>query len=287
MIALAIHSFLLISGIAATIDPPNATVIEVQPGHFYNVTHLYFRNAFKELGVKFDEKTCRCSQDNSVQHIRYWINELQMPRKIRVFDKFNRYVDHETLTEIRSDIDTLIQRLARELELRVERIDRDEYYTLMDGLLLEVRNYQGLIPIEIHFRSKPYPQSTFLEFVTNRDVRWEVYDDQVYAAHAGRELDLLYRFRHNFRHSLGLGHANNRRSVMFPTNVLGLSQINPMDVLAVHVLLCSNVQPQPRNQRENFSSVIKVSEPVKKQPPEGSVRIISPNELDRFQFSLP
>lgn len=111
------------------------------------------------------------------------------------------------------------------------------------------RRPDPLIPIQIHFRKKPYPQSNFWQFITNNETSWRSYYIGVYPLYAGETDDLLYRFRHNFRHSLGLGHLDDTRSIMHPTNTLR----NPMyriDTKAVHQLLCSTRNaPRPRNQR--------------------------------------
>jgi hypothetical protein len=284
-------SVLLPGEVSAGVDPPNATTIEVKPldsaVHVYNVTHTYFRDALRALDVGWDEQRGRCVQRNTVQHIRYWINEHQMPSRIRVYDRFNRYYDCVGSKDVTATVGRLMARIAAELELQIDRINRHEYYMLMDMLLLSSdQSYQGLIPVEIHFRSKPYPQSTFVEFVTDRDVAWELYDEAVYPNYAGNPRDLMYRLRHNFRHSLGLGHTDDQRSVMFPTNVIGLYRTNPVDVLAIHVLLCSSQQPRAQPPTKNESPVVAV---LRQSAPEGSgrVKIIKPRQQGNVGIQAP
>lgn len=111
------------------------------------------------------------------------------------------------------------------------------------------RTPDPLIPIQIHFRKKPYPQSNFWQFITNNETSWRSYHLRVYPLYAGETDDLLYRFRHNFRHSLGLGHLNDTRSVMYPTNIYH-NPVYGIDIKAVHQLLCSTRNaPHSRNRR--------------------------------------
>lgn len=223
------------------VDPYNATTILVNNRYLYNVTHTYFRDSFRSLGVGY--KLGRCVQDNPVQSVRYWLNELQLPNKLKYFDQRNNPTLIDEHARVVDAILGLVKQLQQELQLSMARTTRDQYYRAMDSLLLgNDGEYRGMIPVEIHFRSKPYPQSTFVEFVTDRNVVWELYHPQVYNQHAGKDTDLYYRFRHNFRHSLGLGHTDDTRSVMYPTNVRGLALINPTDVDAVHQLLCSRTR---------------------------------------------
>lgn len=231
------------------VDPPNATTLFVLDpsdsgfAHAFNVTHLYTRRAFKELGVQMVNK--RCQQNREEMYIRYWINSYKLPKRIIFVDARGRTRNMTDVNEVTNALENLLEnKIARELELKLMRVNRETYYDLMDKLLCSPNSrFRGIIPIEIHFRSSPYSQSSFVEFVTNRDVVWELYHDDVYSRYAGNPLDLLYRFRHNFRHSLGLGHLDSQESVMFPTNVPGLANVNPLDVDAVHVLLCSEMGP--------------------------------------------
>lgn len=243
----------LLVSVRGGVDPPNATSLFVPDpnnarlAHAFNVTHLYTRNAFKELGVRLVNK--RCQQNREEMYIRYWINLYQLPERLKFVNAFGESQNIYGVNNVAAALEDLIgNKLSWELQLKLKRINRETYYDLMDKLLCSPRNrYRGILPIEIHFRSSPYSQSSFLEFVTNRNVVWELYHDDVYEQHAGNPLDLLYRFRHNFRHALGLGHLDSRESVMFPTNVLGLATINPLDVDAVHYLLCSEIGPIASN----------------------------------------
>lgn len=234
----------------ATVDPNNASTIFVPDKkqdsrgsellHPYNVTHTYYRDSFKLLGVGYNETRRRCVQNETYQWIHYWINTLQLPKRLKYYNERNQTSYITERRDIIGMIDRVVRWFADELQLKMGRLSRAEYYETMDSLLVRPdKRYRGLLPVEVHFRSKPYPQSTFLEFVTDRDVVWELYHPAVYRWYAGRGVDLRYRFRHNFRHSLGLGHLNDTTSIMYPTNVLGQYLENPLDVDAVHVLLCS------------------------------------------------
>lgn len=125
--------------------------------------------------------------------------------------------------------------------------DSSELDESLEGFAFQrrARTFDPLIPIQIHFRRKPYPQSNFWQFITNNETSWRSYHFSVYPWFAGETDDLLYRFRHNFRHSLGLGHLDDIRSVMYPTNRLR-NPIYGIDIKAVHQLLCS-AQYGPRS----------------------------------------
>lgn len=248
-------------GVDATVDPPNATEIYV-PNFYdngkiytYNVTHTYFRDYFiNNNEVTFDATTRRCrSRDGRKPIVHYWLNELQLPARMRYYDERNRVYSFRNRSTIESTIDRIIQNLATELELEFTRVSRQSYYRTMDSLLSfpdQLIVSRASIPVEVHFRSKPYPQSTFMEFVTNRDVEWAVYNPRVYERRVGEDLDLFYRFRHNFRHTLGLGHLDDKASIMYPTNVRGQGLLYPIDIDAVHYLLCSRTVAYS-NAREN------------------------------------
>jgi hypothetical protein len=234
----------------ASVDPDNTTVLTLsQPFSAtpYNVTHTYFRDSLLsgEDGPRFDKVSKRCvwPSNDAAYRISYWIDEFSLPAVIRCFEPGDSQPVNITGADaVRETINRLIQRLADELELRFHPIDGTQYYRLMRLLTLEQnRKFQGLIPVHVHFRRKPYPQSSFGEFVTDRALAWEIYSDTtVYRQRAGRTEDLWYRLRHNLRHSLGLGHSTDRRSIMFPTNVLGQWQLFAPDVIAVHTLLCDS-----------------------------------------------
>lgn len=247
---------LVVRDTSAGVDPWNATALrltdttttttttnngdsEEPSAIYYNVTHTYFRDALAELNVAWNRSSSRCIRTSPVHTIGYWINEFELPGELRYIDRDGLAVRVHGVERVSECVDRLMQRLSDELALGLRRIDMQQYYTMLRRLMLEPgRRFQGLLPIQVHFRVKPYPQSSFGEFVSDRSLVWETYHPAVYASHAGRKEDLLYRLRHNFRHSLGLGHRDDRRSIMFPTNVLGLAEVDRLDNDAVHRLLC-------------------------------------------------
>lgn len=94
--------------------------------------------------------------------------------------------------------------------------------------------------MQVHFRYKPYPQSSFGEFVTNRAVSWRLWanmEDYERSEYVGADDDLLYRMRHNFGHTLGLGHTRSTKCIMYPTNVRGLGRHCAEELAAMKMLL--------------------------------------------------
>lgn len=226
--------------VSTTVDPSNATELLVPDAfedgavHHYNVTHTYHRQAFAELGVEYVAPRCR--QAGNATAIPYWLSEYELPSAIRVYDRWETWREVRNRTRIWSIVLGVVEKVGFEMDLRMKRVGRDRYYEMLDERLL--RGRPGLLPLHIHFRAKPYPQSSFTETVTDARSVWEVYDDTVYGKYAGRQTDLLYRLRHNMRHSLGMGHTASKQSIMYPTNVAGLAEPSPLDTDALHVLLC-------------------------------------------------
>lgn len=253
----------------ANVDPGNATYFtlddDFDPLMHFNVTNPYYRRLILTNNLyTFDGKHCVPSMNTE---IHYWINPYELPDVIRLYDITNAIFDIRDKQQIYTIIAKTVARVFKEMPLPARELSsykdyynriRDIYGTTMkknDLLLINnkathfllthlIRIDSGndypppFLPIQIHFRSLPYPQSSFLEFVSNRDRRWEVYHDSLYPGYAGGDNDLLYRFRHNLRHSLGLGHVIDKRCIMFPNNIPKLSAPCDHENIALHRLLC-------------------------------------------------
>ncbi|KAK2574705.1 hypothetical protein KPH14_013106 [Odynerus spinipes] len=234
----------------------------------------------------------------------YWINPYELPERISIYDSRGRAIYNLTSEHAREKLNVVarvVKQVFEEFELPHKRVnDIIDYYESLD-LLYYPRNAEKsvvssnsnryaydertktyrlqrsairrgeFLPIQIHFRSKPYPQSTFMEFVSDRNRVWRVYDSRFYDSYSdgrrserenddsrrsvngdgranddetaitripGNDDDLLYRLRHNLRHSLGLGHTTSKSCVMYPTNVLGLNRPCEHERIALHRFLC-------------------------------------------------
>lgn len=230
----------------------------------------------------------------------YWINPYELPERISIYDSHGRIVYNLTSEDNREKLNVVarvVKQVFEEFDLPHKRVnDIIDYYESLDLLYYPrenrnvatpnryvydertktyrlqrtVLNRGEFLPIQIHFRSKPYPQSTFMEFVSDRNRVWRVYDSRFYNSYSsdefarpqrgfnndddndhidennvddktrlpGNDDDLLYRLRHNLRHSLGLGHTTSKKCVMYPTNVLGLNKPCEHEKIALHRFLC-------------------------------------------------
>lgn len=238
----------------------------------------------------------------------YWINPYELPERIALYNTRGQLIRNLTdnAREKVNVIAILTKQVFDEMNIPSKRVnDLIDYYETMDLLYYpqretpqtirsssdssssapvysydqRTRTYRVVrtalkkgefLPIQVHFRSAPYPQSTFMEFVSDRNRVWRVYDKRYYDKYGnvddksddnddntngdetrrsvnrndetrpGNNDDLLYRLRHNLRHSLGLGHTTSKACVMYPTNVLDLNRPCEHENLAIHRLLCDS-----------------------------------------------
>lgn len=236
---LATFIVLSIAAVDATVDPDNATTLVIEDGTRFNVTHLYWRDRVR-------------SRSGNV--VGVWVNPYELPESLQYYFRKQWYTINST-----DDIYSLVLRTALRVlydwEVPHKRLFFSDYYrklaqdsTFIGGSPLiplargfVPRNYDRYgYPLQIHFRYKPYPQSSFGEFVSNRAVSWRVWardDDYRSSSRVGDDDDLLYRMRHNIGHSLGLGHTTSRECIMYPTNIRGLVAFCPKELTAMRRLL--------------------------------------------------
>lgn len=210
-------------------DPANASTIVYNDDNnsilIYNVTHWYTRRRAQSLGWYLANRRCVVSRSAPIP---YWIDEYSMPDTLWRCDVDRCY----PVRDVHASIREITSHVLSELQLPFVEINLTAYYQHLAAPV-------HFIPLHVHFRSLPYPQSTFTELVTDRDRAWVLYSADAYGPSvAGTEVDLLYRLRHNVRHSFGLGHAQSTASIMHPTNVPGLDRVSAADHSILHRLLC-------------------------------------------------
>lgn len=218
----------------ATVDPSNATSIHVH-GLQFNITHNYWRTRFL-----LDEQTL----------VSFWVNPYELPESMLLYEnnRWQRITKTETMHKL---IVQLTKRTFNDWNIGYRRLRFANYYREL-AREHEYLNKRPLYPIHgqltasfghpllIHFRYKPYPQSSFGEFVSNRAVAWRVWDnddDYQVSDYVGANDDLLYRMRHNIGHSMGLGHTTSERCIMYPTNVRYLVTLCSEELRAMRTLL--------------------------------------------------
>ena len=254
---MTIVSSLMSRECAATVDPSNATTIDVD-GLVFNVTHDYWRTRFL-----LDDKTL----------VSFWVNPYELPESMLLYDDnhWNLITKTETMHRL---IVATTKRVFNDWNIGYKRMRFSDYYRQVaeendylakrplypisgrsvstnvvntkrarflrrsppDTTPLKSLGY----PLMVHFRYKPYPQSSFGEFVSNRAAEWRVWsNDEDYRAsdYVGADDDLLYRMRHNIGHSMGLGHTSSERCIMHPTNVRYLSSMCDEELHAMRTLL--------------------------------------------------
>lgn len=218
----------------ATIDPTNHTTIHIDDLQF-NVTHHYWRTRFL--------------LDNHAI-VSFWVNPYELPESMLLYEK-NRW-QHITKSETMYNfIVKTTKRVFDDWGIGYRRVMFADYYRQIaqesDYLnkkplypIHERSIFNSGYPLLIHFRYKPYPQSSFGEFVSDRAAVWRVWDnhdDYKKSSYVGTDDDLLYRMRHNIGHSMGLGHTTSMRCVMHPINVRHLASLCSAELNAMHALL--------------------------------------------------
>lgn len=226
-------------------DPLNATFF-VHKNETFNITQYYYRDYLSQhvgLGAPCYIYLARRPLVN------FYVDEFDLPGKIIEYrlDLFNRiYASEVTNRErIRQIIGETVSRVLGKIGIRSVLLPSYSYY----------RHYKLnsiLMPLKINFKSAPYSQSNFREFVSNIDTVWEVpyitnYSpvrykliDEYYKKHiAGNKGDLIYRLTHNLMHSLGLGHSKSLNCIMHAGNVKGLFETCEEEVGALRKVLCS------------------------------------------------
>nr|WOJ45383.1 matrixin [Apis mellifera nudivirus] len=250
--------WLNIGNVFATVDPDNATRLITEDGTQFNVTHFYWRDRIQ-------------AKPDSL--LAVWVNPYELPESIQYY--------HNGKWSVSKNVDFIYGRvlkiamtaLADWNVLKPKRIFFRDYYRKLAlesdfihkqplnplHLRFNPREVEAYgFPLQIHFRHKPYPQSSFGEFVSNRAVSWRVWldynRDYAQSEFVGADDDLLYRMRHNLGHSLGLGHTTLRECIMYPTNVRGLRTLCPAEQRAMARLLSSRplIAPQSRQRRYNI-----------------------------------
>lgn len=204
-------------------DPPNATYF-YSNNVLFNVSSLYWRERFV---------------NSPQQRVTFWLNPYELPEKMLYYENDHWHLITHDDTIYRLVLDT-INRAFRDWSVRSEKLNFVDYYVALgemnyfnnrhaiSGLNLAFyrrrsRNY----PMHVHFRYDPYPQSTFGEFVSNREITWRVWrhhEDYVREPreHVGEVDDLLFRMRHNVGHSLGLGHSYSNKCILHNIRMPGL-----------------------------------------------------------------
>lgn len=233
----------LVVSTQATVDPLNTTYFHPIPGNSitFNITHKQWRG-YMSHGNK---------------EIPFWVNPYQLPEKLMIF----RSDSWETTTDVTTIYDMVVlnvMRTIREWGLTPKRVLFQDYYAalakhssfndhqpLIPLNRFKSRNQFDEFPLEIHFRYPPYQQSSFGEFVTNRQVAWRVWDDMndyKYSGYVGATDDLVYRLRHNLGHSMGLGHTKSTSCIMYPTNIRDLRNFCREEKIAMKALLFGKIR---------------------------------------------
>lgn len=234
VIVTVIVSLLSFNDCYATVDPLNATTIQVD-GLLFNVTHDYWRTRFL-----LDTRTM----------VDFWVNPYELPEAMLLYEdnRWRSITKPETMHRL---IVKTTKRTFEDWGVGYRRLQFANYYRelakendyLHKQPLYPIRgqltSHYGY-PLIIHFRYKPYPQSSFGEFVSNRATVWRVWDndaDYAVSDYVGTYDDLLYRMRHNVGHSMGLGHTTSERCIMYPTNVSFLTSLCREELKAMRTLL--------------------------------------------------
>lgn len=234
IIGVIIALLIALDNCKATIDPSNATTIQIDNLQF-NITHDYWRTRFL-----LDHRA----------HVNFWINPYELPEYMMLYE--DGHWRHITKTEtMHSLIVKTTKRVFNDWNIDYRRMLFANYYReiakendyLRKKPLYPLHRHSTSssgYPLLVHFRYKPYPQSNFGEFVSNRAIGWRVwhnYDDYIVSDYVGAEDDLLYRMRHNVGHSMGLGHTTSKLCVMHPTNVRYLASLCSEEMRAMRALL--------------------------------------------------
>ena len=192
--------------------------------------------------------------DSPQQTVSYWLNPYELPEKMLYFENSQwRLITHDD-TIYRLVLDTLT-RAFNDWSVRAEKLNFVDYYVALGELnyinngqavsglnLVQYRRRSTNYPMHIHFRYDPYPQSTFGEFVSNRETVWRVWQhDEDYVMepreHVGEADDLLFRMRHNIGHSLGLGHSYSDKCILHNIRMPGLWALCPAEQQAMQQFL--------------------------------------------------
>lgn len=219
-------------------DPPNATYFYTD-NVLFNVSSLYWRDRFIDI---------------SQQKIPFWINPYELPEKMLYHESGRWLMIRHPDTIYRLVLNTL-NRAFNDWSVQAEKLNFVDYYVALAELnafnngqaisglnIAHYRRRSKNYPMHIHFRYDPYPQSTFGEFVSNRNTVWRVWrheEDYVKQprAHVGEADDLLFRMRHNVGHSLGLGHSYSDQCVLHNIRMPGLYTLCPAERQAMNRFL--------------------------------------------------
>lgn len=235
----------LIINAVYTADPLNATFFEHR-NEIFNITQYYYRDYLAKhvgLGAPCYDYIARKPL------VHFYVDEFDLPGKVIEYklDIFNRIYSSEIVNreKIRKVIENTVFLVFNKIGIRsvlLPTYGHYKYYKLNSALM----------PLKINFKSSPYSQSNFREFVSNIDINWEVpvltnYNPiryriimNFYKKHvAGNKADLLYRFSHNLMHSLGLGHSRSIKCIMHAGNIKGLYETCQEELEALHKMLCS------------------------------------------------
>lgn len=229
---------LIMSVLGGRGDPPNATQFYTQ-NVLFNVSSLYWRNRFL---------------DAPQQSVPFWLNPYELPEKMLYYENESwKLITHDNT--IYNLVLGTINRAFNDWSVKSEKLNFVDYYVAlgelnhfnnrqaMSGLnLAQYRRRSTNYPMHIHFRYDPYPQSTFGEFVSNRETLWRVWrHDEDYVRqprrHVGEADDLLFRMRHNIGHSLGLGHSYSNKCILHNIRMPGLYALCSVERQAMHHFL--------------------------------------------------
>lgn len=235
----------LILNLAFAADPLNATFFEYK-NEIFNITQYYYRDYLSKY-VGLGAPCYNYLANKPLVH--FYVDEFDIPGKIIEYrlDMFNKiYFSEITNREkIRKILETVVTFTFDRIGIKSVLLPTYSHYRYykLNSLLM---------PLKINFKSFPYSQSNFREFVSNIDTVWELpyltnYNPIRYKIInnfykrkiAGNKGDLMYRFKHNLMHSLGLGHAKSLKCIMHAGNVAGLNDNCQEEVEALRELLCS------------------------------------------------
>lgn len=242
-------------------DPPNATFFFTQ-NVLFNVSSLYWRDRFINAPQ---------------QKVQFWLNPYELPDKMLYYQNEMWHSVTNPDTIYRLVLDTLV-RAFNDWSVRSEKLNFVDYYValgelghfnnrqIISGLnIAHYRRRADNYPMHIHFRYDPYPQSTFGEFVSNRETVWRVWrheEDYVKQPryHVGEADDLLFRMRHNVGHSLGLGHSYSDKCILHNVRMPGLFDLCPAEREAMrqflhNATLTMHNRPSAASRNSNNKSV--------------------------------
>lgn len=224
-------------------DPHNATYVTFE-GINFNISQYYFRDYLLK-----NVPTNKCYEYiKNIPFVHYYVDEFDLPDSIIEY-KFdtkgnispNKIVDRIKIINI---LEKTVNFIFNKIKIKSKKINNYKIYRYE-------KIFSVLKPIKINFKTSPYSQSNFREFVSDRNIIWETPHLNVYNPRsfkkivdfykkniAGKKSDLLYRFSHNLVHSLGIGHAVSDECIMHAGNILGLDNFCLKEITFLHKFLC-------------------------------------------------